>query len=235
MLTVALVGADGAGKTTVAREVAATPGLPVRYLYMGVNLEASTLMLPTTRLMLAIKRRRGGRADMTAASFAPAPPQRGIRRRAIAAARSGVRTTNWIAEELFREVVSRHHGRRGRIVLFDRHFLADYHAHDVNRVDEARPIASRLHGWFLRRLRQPDLVIMLDAPAEVLHARKPEGSVEFLRARREEYLQLRGVVPRFEVVDATLPLEEVVGRVRELIRSAYAARIGASHAASTAG
>lgn len=217
MLTVALVGADGAGKTTVAREVARTPGLPIRYLYMGVNLEASGLMLPTTRLLLALKRRRGGAGDMTAAPMGRAAVPNGP----LAGIRSAVRTANWIAEEMFRETVSAYHGRRGRIVLFDRHFFADYYQHDVSRVDPGRTIASRVHGWFLRRVfRPPDLVIMLDAPPEVLYARKPDSSVEFLAARRLEYLALREVVPRFEVVDATRPLDEVVAVVRELVRSA---------------
>lgn len=218
MLTVALVGADGAGKTTVAREVERTLDLPIRYLYMGVNLEASSLMLPSTRLMLALKRRRGGRGDMTAATFGARPAKA---RGAVAGLRSALRTGNWIAEEIFREAVSAYHHRRGRIVLFDRHFLADYHEHDVSHVDQARPIASRVHGWFLRRVfRPPDLLIVLDAPAEVLFARKPESSIEFLAARRLEYLRLRGSVPRFEVVDAERSLEEVVSKVSELIRDA---------------
>ena len=221
MLSVALIGADGAGKTTVAREVARRSQLPVRYLYMGVNLEASTLMLPTTRLILAMKRRRGGRPDLTAVTLGSQPVAHGAR----AAARSALRTGNWVAEELFRETVSAWHRRRGRIVLFDRHFLADYFEHDVNRVDPERPIASRVHGWFLRHVtRPPDLVIMLDAPADVLYARKPESSVEFLARRREEYLGLRNVVPRFELVDATEPLEQVVTRVLELIREEVEAR-----------
>jgi thymidylate kinase len=218
MLTVALVGADGAGKTTVAREVTRRMDLPIRYLYMGVNLEASTLMLPTTRLILALKRRRGGRGDLTAVTLGDARRRSGI----AAAVRSGLRTGNWIAEELFRETVSAWHRRRGRVVLFDRHFLADYYGYDVTRVDPERPIASRLHGWFLRRVsRAPDLVIMLDAPADVLYARKPESSVEFLAGRREEYLALRGAVPRFELVDATQPLEAVVSRVATLIEEEY--------------
>jgi thymidylate kinase len=222
MLTVALVGADGAGKTTVAREVERTLDLPIRYLYMGVNLEASSLMLPTTRLVLALKRRRGGRDDMTAMALGAGPAKA---RGALAAIRSALRTGNWIAEEMFREAVSAYHHRRGRIVLFDRHFLADYHEHDVSHVDRARPIASRLHGWFLRRvLRPPDLLIVLDAPAEVLFARKPESSVSFLAGRRLEYLKLRDVVPRFEIVDAERPLEDVVSEVSELIRSAAVAK-----------
>ena len=69
-LTVALVGPDGAGKSTISARLrqAALPA-PVKTIYMGVNLEASTLMLPTTRLLLAAKRARGGRPDLVASSL----------------------------------------------------------------------------------------------------------------------------------------------------------------------
>lgn len=221
MLTVALVGADGAGKSTVAHRLAESLDLPVRYLYMGVNLEASRLMLPTTRLALAIKRRSGHRADMTATPVGLRPRQR-TRWNPVGAARSGLRTANWMAEELFREAVGRYHRRRGRVVLYDRLFLADYYERDVKQADPTRPLASRIHGWFLRHVtRVPDLVVVLDAPGEVLYARKPESSVEFLESRRQEYLALRGVVPRLVVVDATQPLDAVLDAVSSLIMEAW--------------
>jgi hypothetical protein len=93
---------------------------------MGVNLEASRLMLPTTRLALELKRRRGGRPDMVGSGAAPSG-RRGILREL----RSGLRLANWVAEEWFRQAVAWYHERRGRVVLFDRHFLLDYYANDV--------------------------------------------------------------------------------------------------------
>ncbi|MGH8930954.1 MAG: hypothetical protein ACRDZO_10100 [Egibacteraceae bacterium] len=227
MLTVALIGADGAGKTTVARHLARVLDVPVTYLYMGVNLEASGLMLPTTRLALALKRRAGGQPDMTLGSGRPRPvPSEPCALRPVRIClKSALRTVNWIAEEGFRESVAWYHHRRGRVVLCDRHFLPDYYAHDVTRVDPARPVASRVHGFFLRQVfPRPDLVVMLDAPAEVLHARKPSGSIEFLESRRAEYLQVREAVDRFEVVDATQPLPVVITAVADLIRHAYQER-----------
>jgi thymidylate kinase len=66
---------------------------------------------------------------------------------------------------------------------------------------------------------RPDLVICLDAPAEVLFARKSEGSVEILARRRQELLRLRSVVPDFTVVDATQPVEQVIAQTAEAIRA----------------
>lgn len=216
MPTIALVGADGAGKTTVARRLAAAGDPPVTYLYMGVNLEASNAMLPTTRLMLGLKRRartRSGERRGTDVTPGEQPAPR------LGPLRSLLRTASWVAEEWYRQVLAWRAVRRGHIVLFDRHFLPDYYAHDIRPGDQRRSLASRIHGFMLRRLYPaPDLVIVLDAPPEVLRARKQEDSLEFLAARRSEYLALEGVVPYFEVIDAARTLDEVVADVRELIR-----------------
>ena len=68
MTTVALIGPDGAGKSSIMRRVSERLPVPSRTIYMGVNLESSRLMLPTTRLALELKRRRGGRPDMVGAT-----------------------------------------------------------------------------------------------------------------------------------------------------------------------
>jgi thymidylate kinase len=108
---------------------------------------------------------------------------------------------------------------RGEIVVFDRHFLADYHAYDV--VGSGRPLARRIHGWVLSRAYpRPDLVVFLDAPPAVLHARKGEGTLASLARRRADYLGLadRGLGGAFAVVSATQPLPRVVEEVAALIR-----------------
>lgn len=220
MPTIALVGADGAGKTTVAHRLAGDGDPPITYLYMGVNLEASNAMLPTTRLALGLKRarRRSGRERRMPSSEPRRPRVRQIR--------SLLRTSSWIAEEWYRQLLAWRAIRRGKIVLFDRHFLPDYYAHDIHPGTKRRSLASRLHGFMLRRLYPaPDLVIVLDAPPEVLRERKQEDSLEFLAARRSEYLRLKGVVPRVEVVDASRPLDVVVSDVRDLIREVVRERV----------
>ena len=59
MFTVALIGPDGSGKSTIGKRLAGALPFPMKYIYMGVNLEAGTHMLPTTRLVLAWNRARG--------------------------------------------------------------------------------------------------------------------------------------------------------------------------------
>jgi thymidylate kinase len=66
---------------------------------------------------------------------------------------------------------------------------------------------------------QPDLVIFLDAPAEVLYARKQEVSLETLTTSRERYLELCQTHPRFSVIDASQPVDQVVANVIRQIAS----------------
>ena len=230
MTTVALIGPDGAGKSSIARRVAQRLPAPVSVVYMGVNLEASTLMLPTTRVALAMKRRRDGRPDMVGATtIAEREGKGGLLRQA----RSGVRLANWLAEEWFRQAVAWIHQRRGRVVVFDRHFFCDYYAADIAGRRAGRPWTSRVHGALLRHYPKPDLVIMLDAPAEVLHERKREGTLEYLERMRQDHLALEGVVDRFVRVDATQDAEAVTGDVIAAITGLLEERAGTRRALRT--
>jgi thymidylate kinase len=222
--TVALIGCDGAGKTTVARALEREAELPIRYLYMGVSAESSNRQLPTTRLANAVKRaRRGGVSGEPHGTSAPAAaaaaPAAGRLKRMRRATRSGLRLTNRLAEEWYRQLIAEAYRARGEIVVFDRHFAADYHAFDI--AGSGLPLARRIHGWVLSRAYpKPDLVVFLDAPPAVLHARKGEGTLASLARRRADYLRLADgeLGGSFAVVSATQPLPRVVDEVATLIR-----------------
>jgi hypothetical protein len=101
------------------------------------------------------------------------------------------------------------HARRGRLVLFDRH------PYDARLGDPgAGSLTARLRRVVLgHALPAPDVVIVLDAPAEVLFARKPEHSVDRIEAQRRRYLALADRLGRAHVVDASAPIDEVARRV----------------------
>ncbi|MFZ6004418.1 MAG: hypothetical protein ACOYXM_10855 [Actinomycetota bacterium] len=221
-LLVALVGPDGAGKSTVCAAVVGAlreQGVAASSIYMGVSAASADRPLPTTRLALRVKRAMGSAPDaggpLLAADVSRIRAPRSLRGHA----RAALRLANRAAEEVQREARVRWRLRGGQTVVVDRHYLLDYHATDVTA--PGLPWERRLHGWFLRHaLRYPHLVVHLMAPAEVLFARKGEGSVEVLAQRQLEYEALADVVPRFERVSVEQPLEGTVKEVLDLIRGA---------------
>ncbi|MEK6720754.1 MAG: hypothetical protein AABZ33_08815 [Chloroflexota bacterium] len=226
--TVAVVGPDGAGKSTVVAALPAALPVSTRTVYLGVNLEASRSMLPTTRLALEIKRRGRGRPVLTARFDGPGHGRRGI----LGGARRTLRLVAWMAEEWYRAVVVLNHTRSGHLVICDRHFLCDYHAEAV-APRAGRSILSRIHGWQLGHLYpRPDLVVVLDAPAEILHARKNEDDLDSLARRRREYLALQDVLPAVVVIDATQPLDAVVAAVAAAIVDHLPDTVGAGGTAA---
>ncbi len=221
MLSCALIGPDGAGKTTVCRRLErelGELGLPAEYIYMGVSKGSSNRMLPTTRLLARLP---GARADRTgprdhASARQPASGRGGPLR----ALKATLGLCNRVAEEWFRQALSWRHRRHGKIVLFDRHFYADYYAYDIAGPRAGLSLARKLHGWMLEHLfPRPDLVVYLDAPADVLLARKGEGNCDLLERRRRDYLEVGKRFADFVVVDATQSADRVVAEVANHIRT----------------
>ena len=103
------------------------------------------------------------------------------------------------------------------VVLFDR-----YHGDllvDPKRYRYGGPMA--LARIVSQSMPQPDLVIFLDAPPDVLLKRKQEVSREALEQSRAFYLSLAKSHPRFRIVDAGKPLADVTGEVLELIANCH--------------
>lgn len=209
--SVALVGADGAGKSTIGRELASNLDFRARYLYMGDNPESAEQMLPTTRFLVWLRRVRGiapRRGGPPTARKAPAGG--GKAGSGESKLKAGLRLANKLAEESYRVFLAWFFQLKGDVVVFDRHYFADYYAYDIAPGTEHRSLGSRIHGLALRLFPKPDLIVCLDAPGEVLFARKPEGTVEALEQRRQEYFRIRDRVRRFVVVDASRDKDQVM-------------------------
>ena len=213
--SVALLGGDGAGKTTVGRRLTDDLGDRVAYVYMGVNPSASNHQLPTTRIVNRLRGRTTGRNPSAEPDVGDAPRRRrGGMRELVRTATTPLRLAHRLTEEWYRQLVAWRLMAAGRIVLYDRHFFFDYHATDIDRRRRDRSLSRRVHGYVLEHLYpRPDLVIYLDAPPEVLFARKGEGTLESLATRRAEYRAFREDVAHYLEVDASQPLEAVIARV----------------------
>jgi thymidylate kinase len=196
---------------------------------MGVSLDSSSSMLFTSRLLRRVKRVLGARRDTAGPrdSRLDDPRQQSPLRRFARELRSLASLANRLAEEWYRQGLAWSYQYRGHVVVFDRHYFPDYYAFDIESSRRRRSLSRRIHGWMLAHVYpKPQLLVYLDAPAEVLHARKGEGTIEVLERRRQEYLKLRGVVSDFAAVDATRPEAEVTAEVARLICDRYEARLG---------
>lgn len=100
------------------------------------------------------------------------------------------------------------------LVCFDRHYLLDL------LVD---PLRYRYGGptWLTRiviyLLPKPDLIILLDAPIEVIQSRKQEVSPETAVQQRSAYLKLVSAHPNGYIVDATRSLKDITADIEQLI------------------
>lgn len=119
-----------------------------------------------------------------------------------------------------RYLTGRLHQLRRRLVIFDRY--------TYDALLPSRQQASKTKLWRRWLLAYscpaPDVVIFLDAPGELLYARKKEHSATLLEQQRQGYLALRSTVPQMVVVDATRDPEEVRREVTALIWREYRER-----------
>lgn len=113
-----------------------------------------------------------------------------------------------------------YHRRRGRLVLFDRY---PYDALLPTRFQYNR--LGRARRWVLAHAcPPPELVIILDAPGEVLYERKGEKTAALLESQRQAYRALLPRLPRAVIVDASREAEQVRPEVTALIWQEYARR-----------
>jgi len=154
------------------------------------------------------------------------PPLQRAKRGMVGAAKSLLRLLLVIPEEVYRSKIVAKKRARGQVVLLDRDYFTDFYAHDIApAVLSERSLAQRIHAYYLTKFyRKPDMVIMLDAPAAILYARKGEGTPAQLEKRANEYRQLAGLVESFEIIDVRAPLGQVVERVIALIDEQRAAQ-----------
>ncbi len=194
---VALLAPDGAGKSTLARALVGDAMLKARQVYMGGNVAARNVGLPTTRWLHQRLKAVNGHASKRN------PFYLGLRVVAFG---------NRLLEQWLRALAAHYHLLRGRIVIFDRY------VYDAWLTRKKKTPWKRVRRFlFEALLPEPELVFLLDAPGEVLFRRKGEHSPAWLEQQRQKYLQLRERIPNLRVLDATQPAESVRSQALVLI------------------
>ncbi|MCW3066821.1 MAG: hypothetical protein JWN32_3993 [Solirubrobacterales bacterium] len=193
-VSVAVLGPDGAGKTTLVSALPGALGGDPLVVYMGVNRDSQTHALPTMRWA-----QRWVPPVPVLAPTTPAPgAATGARPRPLVRLRRIVTRFHLLLDQAYRVGVGMRARRRGRTVIFDR-YLYDG---EVDAAVEGRDRRQQqVLRWIRRRFPAPDLVVVLDAPGHVLFARKGEHDVERLDRLRRAYADIARDVPAFAVID----------------------------------
>ncbi len=196
---IAIMGPDGAGKSLVIsalRQQLSSAFRTVRCFHLRPKLL-----------------RRSGPAEAVVADPHGKPP----RGRLLSIAKVLFMLADYLLGYLFQLAPAM---MRSDMIIFDR-YIYDLLV-DSKRVRYGGPL------WLLRLaarvVPRPDLVILLDAPAEVLWSRKQEVAFEEVVRQRERYLQVVGELPSAVVIDAAQFPSDVIGSVLSAIVEFYTER-----------
>ena len=201
-LTVVLCGADGSGKSTVARAI--IEGLsPTFSPLKGSQFHWKPPILSGKRI----------------ASRAPTedPHSKPPRNPFLSLLYFGFHLLEFILGSRLRV---RPVTFRGGLILIDRYYY-DFFV-DQRRYRLKVPLFLVRLGYLL--VKKPDVVLLLDAPAEVLQQRKQEVPIAETQRQREAYLSLIQRLPNAHVLDACQAPDKVASACIRLILDLMAAR-----------
>jgi len=214
-LMIAFLGTDGSGKSTIMARVEQDLGPAFWETKQYHKRPLSSPFRRTRRYGLrppgANKRKSSGKLGFN-------PHALPSRSSAYSLAKLGFWWADFLllgyAAEIFPQLT------RPSLLMFDRYY------HDL-LVDPRRYHyggSLRLARFVGKLIPQPHLIILLDAPPEVLRARKQELPLEEVTRQREAYLELVKKLPNGRVVDTSRPLDEAVAEAERIILDYMAER-----------
>jgi thymidylate kinase len=193
---VSLSGIDGAGKTT-----------QIEYLTSRLQQEGLRVLQLTFWDDVAVwSRMRGGVGQKTVDSSHSEPARRSsfvpknnkhIRKWYLTAARAGFYIFDVV--RLHRLLKSQEINSYD-VIIFDR-YIYDQVANIYSKSSVARTYRKIL----LKQTPAPDLALIIDESPAAAFARKPEFPLEFLHRNRQNFLQLRDLVPQLIIISPGKP------------------------------
>ncbi len=210
---IALVGADGAGKSTAVEALAQWLGRTFAVTRGHLGRPPASLM---TRALRTVAR---GRSAIRRLAGRGRTPQQSIDQVVLAAA---------LARDRRREFERlRRRADAGELVVCDRFPLPELKSMDAPRVQRFadphrwRRLTARLAAYEQRcydAISAPDVLVVLRVDPEIAVGRKPEENPDFVRARWEEIWAIAwDDVPGAHVVDASAPATDVFAALRALV------------------
>ena len=206
-MSVAVIGPDGAGKSTLVQALHEHGNLPSIIVYMGGNAAHANHTLPTTRWLTSRWLARNDHASKPQAADANVTRgQTGLLKRSVGGLYAVVKLLHEMLEYSYRFMVAYAGRRRGAVVLYDRYI---YDSLLDAMVDSPTSWEWFRASLFKRVFPRPDLLIVLEAPGELLFERKREHSPERLERMRDACRQIAQDFELVEYIDATRPPGEV--------------------------
>jgi thymidylate kinase len=201
-VTVVLCGADGSGKSTAAS--ALVEGLSATFSpQKGYHFHWKPPIFSA--------RRRAARGPVTD------PHGRPVRGPVVSLGYFGF---HWLEFFLGSHVRLRPITFRGGLVLIDRFYYDFFVDQQRYRLRVPQPIVRLGHCF----LKKPDLVVLLDAPAELLQRRKREVLLAETERQRVAYLEMVRSLSNGRIVDASQPPEKVGADINRVILDFMAGR-----------
>ena len=226
-ITIALIGPDGVGKSTVISELTNSFPLGIKSVYMGWSDHENTLKLPTSKWLY----RRYNKTKTSSIVEKPEfPSEVQALSENIKPHKEQVKVTvqkihwkqlpgiiNEIAEQYTRYFYAKYYKFRGAFVLYDRYVYDQFIFNSTAKKEEVKPQDKILAEFFKRFFPDPDLTILLAGDAELIHQRKNELPAHKIAKRIALYEEIGRTKKNFHIIDVNVALELEIKRITQII------------------